>query len=277
MSIDNLSQMQQNREYERSERLWYLRKLYPAGKVFRDGDTCPEMVVVPEGSFLMGSPESEKYRERNEGPVHPVTIVEPFAVGKFAVTFQEWQACVSDGGCSHRPHDMFWGGENRPVIRVSWKDAQKYVSWLSERTGEGYRLLSESEWEYVARAGTTGPFQFGSTISTDQANYNGYKGELKIRSQTVPVGSFPANIFGLHEVHGNVWEWVEDCWHPSYNESPPTDGSAWTWGGNCDWRVLRGGSWNVSLKRLRVATRLKLKAETRSNKVGFRVARTLAT
>ena len=196
------------------------------GEVFRDcdGTWCPEMVVVPAGSFMMGSPSGEKGRDADEGPVHRVRISEPFAVGVYEVTFEEWEACRRGGGCSHNPDDKGWGWGRRPVIHVSWQDAQAYVRWLSRVTGKAYRLLSESEWEYVARAGTTGPFHFGSTITTEQANYGSRGG------RTAPVGSFPANAFGLHDVHGNVMERVEDCWHASYRGAPG-DGSAWTRGG----------------------------------------------
>ena len=244
------------------------------GERFSDCSGCPEMVVVPAGSFMMGAPRSEEGRKDSEGPVHRVTIPEPFAVGRYEVTFREWDACVSGGGCSHRPDDEGWGRGNRPVVRVSWEDAKEYVAWLSRKTGERYRLLSDSEWEYVARAGTTGPFHFGSTISTDQANYIGdFEGVY--RGQTVPVGSFPANEFGLHDVHGNVGEWVEDCWHDNYIGAP-SDGSAWISGGDCAYRVLRGGSWDNEPWYLRSAFRSGSRTGVRSSYAGFRVARTLA-
>ncbi len=251
----------------------------PVGKEFQDCDTCPKMVKVPPDTFLMGSPESEESRRFSEGPQHQVTISNPFAVGKFEVTFREWDACVSEGGCSHRPDDQGWGRGNRPVINVSWDDAQQYVSWLSRKTGKQYRLLSESEWEYVARAGTTGPFHFGSTISTDQANYDGgstYGGGSKgiFREKTVSVGSFPANSFGLHDVHGNVWEWVEDCWY-NYYARAPLDGSAWVAYGGCGFRVLRGGSWLNLPRVLRSANRGGSDSGGRNVYIGFRVARTL--
>ena len=240
------------------------------GEVFRDcdGTWCPEMVVVPAGSFMMGSPSGEKGRDADEGPVHRVRISEPFAVGVYEVTFEEWEACRRGGGCSHNPDDKGWGRGRRPVINVSWQDAQAYVRWVSRVTGKAYRLLSESEWEYVARAGTTGPFHFGSTITTEQANYGFNSG------RTAPVGSFPANAFGLHDVHGNVMERVEDCWHASYRGAPG-DGSAWTRGGNCDARVLRGGSWYYGAQYLRSANRYELTAGNRFSFAGFRVARTL--
>ena len=250
------------------------------GKVFRDCDACPEMVVVPAGSFMMGSPSSEEARDGDEGPVHRVTIPAPFAAGKYEVTFSEWDSCVSSGGCGdRRPDDEGWGRGRNPVIDVSWDDAKRYVSWLSWKTGKRYRLLTESEWEYAARAGTTGPFHFGSTISTDQANYDGGytygPGRKGVdRDKTVPVGSFPSNGFGLHDMHGNVWEWVEDCWHGSY-AGAPSDGRAWVSGGDCEGRVLRGGSWDYAPGYLRSAYRDWDAAGNRDYVIGFRVARTL--
>ena len=269
-------------EQERLAEQERLRKLYPDGKEFRDCDSCPMMVVVPAGSFLMGSPISEKKRVDDESPVHRVTIPQPFAVGRYEVTFDQWDACVSDGGCSHVPHDYGWGRGNRPVVNVNWYDAGEYVDWLSHKTGKRYRLLSEAEWEYAARAGTRGPFHFGETISTEQANYNGnlhLDGSFAFdlyRERTVSVGSFPGNAFGLHDVHGNVWELVEDCWHGSY-DGAPSDGSAWTSGGNCNYRVVRGGSWGSSPRNLRSVNRYWVDAGIRDYaRFGFRVARTLA-
>ena len=254
-----------------------------AGRVFRDGPTHPEMVVVPAGSFMMGTLPSEEGRWDDEGPVHRVTIWEPFAVGVYAVTFDEWDSCVRDGGgcAGYWPDDEGWGRGQRPVINVSWEDAMNYVRWLRVETGEDYRLLSEAEWEYVARAGTNTPFHTGRTISTDQANYDGdltYGSgrEGSYRKQTVPVGSFAANAFGLHDVHGNVWEWVEDCWHGSY-EDAPENGVAWKWdGGNCSVRVMRGGSWYRPPSDLRSGFRRRRGISSRDETYGFRVARTLA-
>ena len=250
-----------------------------AGDVFRDCDTCPEMVVVPAGTFMMGSPASEEARDGDEGPMHQVTIAQPFAVGKYEVTFAEWEACVTGGGCNgYRPGDNGWGRGRRPVINVSWEDVQAYVRWLSEQTGEVYRLLSEAEWEYVARAGTTTPFHTGTTISTEQANYDGNfaygsgrNGEY--RGKTVPVGRFPANAFGLYDVHGNVWEWTQDCWNKSY-AGAPSNGGAWERGA-CSRRVRRGGSWSNDPRLLRSATRYGNTAGNRINLNGVRLARTL--
>ena len=252
-----------------------------AGETFQDCAECPEMVVVPSGTFQMGAPESEEASRSSERPVHTVSVPS-FAVGVYEVTFAEWDACVAAGGCFDSwQDDEGWGRGRRPVMNVSWADAQSYVEWLSGRTGHRYRLLSESEWEYAARAGTTGPFHTGSTISTDQANYDGflfyppaYNPNSVNRRQTLPVGSFPANGFGLHDVHGNVRELVQDCWNASYTDAP-SDGSAWE-SGDCFSRVTRGGSWGGWAPNLRSATRVRIGGTGyRRNTVGFRVARTL--
>ena len=191
------------------------------------------------------------------------------------VTFREWDACRRDGGCSHTVGDRGWGRGDRPVIDVSWHDAKEYTRWLSRKTGAEYRLLSESEWEYAVRAGTTGPFHFGSTISPEEGNYtygSGRKGRYWRRKE--PVGSFPPNAFGLHDVHGNVREWVEDCWHDRYRGAP-SDGDAWTRGGDCGKRVLRGGAWVDDPRSLRSAIRYSFTTGNRYFYAGFRVARTL--
>ena len=250
-------------------------KLQP-GSRFRDCPECPEMVVVPAGSFMMGSPPDEEWRYDDEGPQHRVTIAEPFAVGVYEVTFREWDACASGGGCNgYRPRDL-WGRGDRPVIYVSWDDAQAYVHWLSRKTGERYRLLSESEWEYAARAGTTGPFHTGPTISTDQANYYdeaNYYNDENYKFSLLPVGSFGANGFGLHDVHGNVREWTEDCPNANYRGAP-VDGSAWNQG-ECGKRVVRGGSYGNAWTDLRAASRSSNPAEYQYRDLGFRIARTL--
>ena len=249
------------------------------GERFRDCAQCPQMVVVPAGSFLMGSRESEQERGKDEGPVHRVRIVRPFAIGVYEVTFAEWDACEADGGCGgYSPDDEGWGRGRRPVINVSWDDAQAYVRWLSAKTGKRYRLPSESEWEYAARAGTRTPFSTGETISTEHANYDGnytYGSGRKgvYRRQTVPVGAFGANAWGLHDAHGNAWEWVQDCWNGSY-AGAPTDGSAWE-SGDCSRRVLRGGSWYDIPGGLRSASRIRNSTAERDISCGFRMARTL--
>jgi formylglycine-generating enzyme required for sulfatase activity len=172
-------------------------------------------------------------------PQHQVTIGEPFGVGRYEVTFDEWDACVKGGGCNdYKPSDQGWGRGRRPVINVSWDDAQAYVAWLSKKTGQPYRLPSEAEWEYAARAGTTSRYWWGNDVPTSkQANFGDHV------NKTSKVGSYPANPWGLHDMNGNVWEWVEDCWNESY-EGAPNDGSAWP-SGDCGRRVRRGGSWNV--------------------------------
>ena len=236
------------------------------------------MVVVPSGSFTMGSPNSEEGRHDDEGPRHLVTIDYPLAVGVYEVTFSEWDACVADGGCGgFVPGDRGWGRGNRPVIFVSWNNAQSYVRWLSSKTGHNYGLLSESEWEYVARAGTDTPFYYGSTLSTDQANYNGDytygSGRSGVyRRKTLPVGSFSANGWGVYDMHGNVHEWVQDCWNDSY-VGAPVDGSSWE-SGDCGQRVGRGGSW---VQQLRGSCVRRIASGTTSGyrglDYGFRIAR----
>jgi len=261
---------------------------------FHECVNCPEMVVVPADTFLMGSPDgktralnldatlkagapsgAEDHRNDDEGPQHDVKFSRLFAVGRFAVTFAEWDECVREKGCNnYRPKDQGWGRGGQPVINVSWIDAKAYVNWLSKKTTHTYRLLSEAEREYAARAGTVTPFWLGSTILTKDANYNGGdKGDY--RRRTASVQTFEPNNWGLYQVHGNVWEWVEDCWHDSYSGAP-ADGSAWTTGGDCTRRVLRGGSWAKAQYLLRSAMRGSYGQEKRISNAGFRVAITLA-
>ena len=257
------------------------------GREFRDCGTCPEMVVVPPGSFMMGSPASEAGRGDDEGPRHRVTIGYPLAVGVYEVTFAEWDACVGAGGCGgYRPGDEGWGRGSRPVINASWEDAQEYVRWLSRETGQEYRLLSEAEWEYVARAGTTAARYWGESES-GQCRYGNGADAAALQenpewttvscndgyAETAPVGVYEANAFGLHDVLGNVWEWTQDCRNASYSGAPP-DGSAWM-SGNCSLRVLRGGSWFSSPGFLRSANRSWDSAGLRYSYYGFRVARTI--
>ena len=247
------------------------------GDVFRDCAACPEMVVVPAGSFLMGSPESSEEAYSDERPQHRVTIESPFAVGVYEVTFAEWDGCVRAGGCGgYRPEDVGWGRGSRPVMNVSWEDAQEYVRWLSRETGQRYRLLSEAEWEYVARAGTQTARYWGESESGQCRYGNGYDDTAPCPDgyeYTAPVGSFQPNPFGLYDVLGNVWEWTEDCWNYDYSGAPP-DGSAWGLG-DCSPRVLRGGSWSYWPRSLRSAYRLGGSAGDRYDFNGFRVARTI--
>ena len=235
------------------------------------------MVVVPAGDFKMGSLDNEAGRDSDEGPQHAVTIAQPFAVGRFEVTFAEWDACVAAGACKHKP-ETDWGRGNQPVMRVSWNDVStEYLPWLSKNTGKTYRLLTEAEWEYSARAKTTGPFSFDGKITTDKANHDGnysYDGSPKgeYRAKTVPVKTFDPNPWGLYQVHGNVWEWVQDC-KTDYKETP-RDGSVAQSTEGCA-RVLRGGSWSSSPQDLRAAYRDDIAPGNRGNGLGFRVARTL--
>lgn len=253
-----------------------------AGRTFRDCENCPEMVVLPAGSFNMGS-HSAKYARRNQKPLHEVTIPHPFAVGKFEVMFDEWDACRNDGGCAgYQPRDEGWGRGKRPVIRVNWEDAVTYVAWLKHRTGKNYRLLSEAEWEYAARAGAQTMFQSGDTITPYAANFdgrrsfnNGPKG--RYFGRTMEVGQFKANAFGLYDMHGNVAEWISDCWHKTY-EGAPSDGKSWVKperGDQCHRRVLRGGSWFRGARDVRLAARDSMPAHIRGHEIGFRIARDL--
>ena len=246
------------------------------------------MVRLPGGRFLMGSPDSEPDREDDEGPQHWVQVPS-FEIGRYPVTFAQWDACVAGGGCAHQPDDEGWGRGQRPVINVSWNDAQEYVLWLSRETGNRWRLPTEAEWEYAARAGTTTPFYTGDCITTSQANYCGnfdYGDDYNncgamtgvFLEQTQPVGSYMANPWGLFDMHGNVWEWVEDYYHDSYKRAP-TDGSGWAkiplWARK--YRMLRGGSWGNNPKSVRSASRCMDDPGSRCALFGFRVARTVTT
>lgn len=262
----------------------------PSVATFRDCDACPLMAVIPPGTFQMGSPETEVSRTEHESPIHRVTFANPFALGVYEVTFEEFDACHDSGGCGKLPPTSGWmaklgwgrsdGWERgvRPVIKVTWYDALEYAEWLVERTGKPYRLASEAEWEYAARGGTTTPFHFGPTISSDDANYratytynNGPVGVF--RGRTIDVGSFASNSLGIHDMHGNVWEWVQDCWHENY-EGAPIDGNVRS-SSRCRRRVLRGGGWANSPGGLRSAMRIPNRAGVSSDIVGFRIARSL--
>jgi formylglycine-generating enzyme required for sulfatase activity len=232
-------------------------------------DYCPEMIVVPAGSFMMGSPPTEKGRFDNEDPQHKVTIAKPFAVSKFEVTFDEWDTCVADGDCSSGISDSGFGRGRRPVINVTWDDAQHYVAWLSKMTGKPYRLLTEAEYEYAARGATQSVFPWGDEVGKNDADCNGC-GSQWDSSQTAPVGSFAANGFGFYDMVGNVWEWAEDCVHGNYSGAP-TDGSAWIEGGNCNNRTVRGGNWKLAPANVRSATRNWYSADGRDSGLGIRV------
>ncbi len=276
-----------------------------AGDLFRECGVCPEMVVIPAGAFQMGSPESERDRLDNESPLHRVTI-KPFALGKFELTVEQlavfadetkydtgstcdvWQ----DGQWSERPgynwrHPNFPQTGAHPAPCLSWDDAKAYLTWLSVKTGKTYRLPTEAEWEYAARAGSVSRFHFGEddkdycrygngvdeTASSDVPGAKGWS-TLPCRdgyAYTAPVGSFAPNAFGLHDTHGNVFEWVEDCWHDDY-KGAPADGSAWLTG-DCSQRVQRSGAWGYPREYLRIAVRGRQPQGYRYINAGVRVAR----
>ena len=241
------------------------------GPVFRDCDFCPEMVVVPAGRFRMGCVSGATCFD-DELPVREVRL-RSFALSKHEVVFAEYDR-FAEARSRDRPNDEGWGRGDRPAINVSWEDATAYADWLSAQTGEGYRLPSEAEWEYAARAGTTMRYAWGPFIGRNQANCEGC-GSRWDGVRTAPAGSFAANAWGLHDMHGNVWEWVADCWHADYARAP-VDGSAWTHGGDCGRRVLRGGSWYSYGLILRAAFRLWDVVGSRDAFIGFRLARTLS-
>ena len=218
----------------------------------------------------MGSPEGEVGRTDGEGPKHEVTIAKPFAVSKYEVTFDQWDACVAAAACP-RAKDA-WGRRNMPVINVSWDDAQMYVAWLSRLTGKEYRLLTEAEWEYAARAGSKTRYLWGDEPGIGNANCDGCGGASIL--QTAPVGSFRPNAFGIYDMEGNVWEWVEDVWHDNY-EGAPADGSAWLEGGDANYRVIRGGSWHNVTELVRTAIRFKRERKVQFDTLGLRVARSI--
>lgn len=236
------------------------------GTVFRDCAQCPEMVVLPAGLFVMGSPASEAGRNRDEGPQREVSIA-PFAMGKFEVTFAQWDACLAGGGCNgYSPPDQGWGRGDRPVTHISWNDAHAYLTWLNQQAGGSrYRLATEAEWEYAARSGTGDAYAFGPRVTATQATFE--------ERQTTPAGAHAANAFGLADLHGNAAEWVEDCYASSYDRAP-VDGAA-VHDSACTRRVFRGGGYADEVRHLRAAARQSAASDQRRPGVGFRVARTL--
>jgi formylglycine-generating enzyme required for sulfatase activity len=256
-------------------------------ETFRDCELCPAMVKVPSAQFTMGSPSTEPGHQGNEEPQRLVKVMKPFAIGQFEVTFDDWNACVKDGSCHEKLKDEGWGRGTRPAIQVSWEDiTNDYLPWLSKKAGHVYRLPSEAEWEYAARAQGRTSFSFGSNSDEICAFGNGADQTAKEQngagsvagcsdgfSYTAPVGSFRPNQFGLFDMHGNVWEWVQDCWNESY-ETAPGNSAAWT-AGDCESRVVRGGSWNSNVNKLRSAARGWNNPSGRNRSIGFRVARDL--
>jgi formylglycine-generating enzyme required for sulfatase activity len=254
-----------------------LRPLDP----FKECELCPEMIAVGPGHFLMGASEEESGSTGNERPQHEVSFAEPFAIGRFAVTMSEWDACVADRGCSYRPADHGFGRGTQPAINILWDDAQEYVAWLSRKTGRSYRLPSEAEREYVARAGTTTAYWWGDEFLPAQANCDSANrgliaastADAQASARPLPVQSFAPNPWGFYQVHGNVYDWVEDCWNDNYNGAP-SDGSAWT-DGRCDRHVLRGGAFSRNAQTARSAARLWSASPNRMIYMSVRVARTM--
>jgi formylglycine-generating enzyme required for sulfatase activity len=231
------------------------------GAVFKDCGTCPEMVVIPAGSFKMGAMSGRGTPQ--EKPVHEVKIGYSFAVGKYEVTQAEWGAVMGKTPSEFK-------SARKPVENVSWEDAKSFINKLSEQTGKEYRLLSEAEWEYMARAGSTTKYPWGDEIDSSKAKYDSEDG-------TVTVGSYSANAFGVYDTIGNVYELLEDCQHRNYKDAP-IDGSAWLSEneGSCKSRVIRGGDWSTPARVLRSALRSRYTSTFRENFIGFRIARTLS-
>jgi len=261
------------------------------GSALRDCEHCPELMVVPAGSFQMGSPAGEAGRADDEGPQHLVRIERPFAIGRFEVTLGQFARFVEATGRQpaarcYTLEDGAWNmrtgrswddpgfavKDDQPATCVSWHDARAYVDWLSDQTAQAYRLPSEAEWEYAARAGARTAYHVGGSISSQQANFNA-AGAGRFHGQPIAAGSYPPNAFGLFDVHGNVWEWVADCYSPSYREAA-ADGAP-SLAGDCDRRVMRGGSWGNRADDLRLAKRARLGAGYNYAIVGFRVARSI--
>jgi formylglycine-generating enzyme required for sulfatase activity len=258
------------------------------GRTFSDCANCPLMRVLPAGRFTMGSPGQEVGRQAGEGPLHEVTIARPFAIGVYDVTRGEFAAFARETGYSSDPKcdwrsptvrgQPISQSDNDPVVCMSSSDAQAYAKWLSAKSGHSYRLPSEAEWEYAARAGSRTPRPWGSANARDFANYGSdqccaaFAAARDRWLYTSPVGSFRPNAFRLYDMLGNVWQRTEDCGHENYSEAP-RDGSAWERGGDCDIRMIRGGAWFSSLDQLRSAVRAADPAEFRKSDIGFRVVR----
>ncbi len=247
-----------------------------------------ELVAIPGGSFLMGAPETEEGWHPTQAPQHEVAIA-PLWIGKYPITQAQWGAIAALPKINRplMPKPSCFEGNHRPVEQVSWLDAVEFCDRLSAHTGQTYRLPSEAEWEYCCRATTSTPFCFGETITTDLANYSGIDWEFEgricsrgsygkgppgsDRRETISVGSLQvANPFGLYGMHGNVREWCQDCWHPSY-QGAPGDGTAWVTDGDCNQRLLRGGSWNSGPRACRSAARGKMEIDASLYDIGFRV------
>jgi len=245
----------------KSEKKWPGRLL---GETFQDCPICPAMIVIPAGSYMMGSPNGKP----SELPIHNVEI-EEFILSKTEITFKQWDACVEDGICSHSPQDDGLGRGDVAVMRVNYQDIQQFLKWLNNITKKNYRLPTEAEWEYAARAGSTTEYPWGDEIGNDHASCLGCNQGID-NKQINRIKNYPANAYGLFDMHGNVWEWTQDCWHPNYYGAP-SDGQAWEPNG-CTKFVVRGGSGGNTPKDLRSASRGVVKIDQRLNSIGFRVA-----
>jgi formylglycine-generating enzyme required for sulfatase activity len=257
-----------------------------AGSTFRDCDQCPEMVVIPAGAFVMGAAADDDSREDDERPARTVTIARAFAMGKYEVTFDEWDACVAARACE-KVADEGWGRGRRPVINIDQSQALAYTKWLSDKTGHTYALPTEAQWEYAAGAGTTRGTYWGAAKNQACAQGNVYDATAKSKlmfdwpafpcedghTETAPVGSFAPNTNGLHDMLGNVWEWIADCYRPTY-AGAPTDGSAVD-ADSCMKRMSKGGSWNIFPAWVRTTYRYGLEGKLRSNNLGMRVMRVM--
>lgn len=237
------------------------------GVIFRDCEACPEMVVIPPGLFLMGSD-----KHKSEKPRRLIRFRKPFAIGRFETTHEQWQACLDAGTCKHKPHDHNWGTNRMPVINVSHAMVKNYAKWLSQTTGQKYRLPSEAEWEYVARAGSKKNYWYGDLVGENQVNCRKC-GSPWSGIGNAPIGSFEPNPWGVYDMHGNAFEWVEDCWHPNYEGAPKS--SAARTDGKCHFRVIRGGSWYYYSRMSRSANRQKNPSAVKSYWLSFRLVREL--
>lgn len=247
-------------------------------QTFKDCDQCPEMVVIPAGSFEMGAKEYDTAaRAERELPRVAVTIPSPFAVGRFEVTYTQYLACHEAGGCQSKPHHYGWGGKTQPVTGIDWPAMNEYVQWLSNMTGHAYSLLSEAEWEYAARGGTSTIYWWGDELGVQRAKCRGCDGNGFITNSfkaPTPVGNFPANPFGLHDMTGNVSEWLQDCFHETHEGRPST--SVPRVDGNCDFRIVRGASFlSPVASRARLSSRQARPPHMSNQSIGFRVRRTL--
>ena len=241
------------------------------GAIVKDCDECPELVVVPAGTFRMG--DLSGGGDVDEAPVRTVTIARPFAVARYETTFAQWDACAAAGACRSGVNDIGFGRGERPVILVTWNDAQAYAGWLSRVSGKRFRLPTEAEWEYMARAGSEARYPWGNEVGHGNANCDGC-GSSWDDERTAPAGSLPANAFGVHDAIGNVYEWVADCGRDSY-EGAPADGSIREDDGPCRWRMMRGGSWLSLPRSSRPANRLRNPIGYQDINIGFRVVRSL--